>query len=81
MAGKRWVGEALDIVDQRLDTPQSCPHLISNLLALGGVAAAGWVLRPDVALHARMAAGLAAHTGIALLWWPQVNVRRRPLRA
>jgi membrane associated rhomboid family serine protease len=48
------------------------PHLISNLLALGGVAAAGWVLRPDV--RCTLAWLLAwPLTQIALLWWPQVT--------
>lgn len=48
------------------------PHLVSNLLALGGVAAAGWVLRPDArcTLVWLLAWPL---TQISLLWWPQVS--------
>lgn len=48
------------------------PHLISNLLAMGGVAAAGWVLRPDA--RSTLAWLLAwPLTQISLLGWPQVN--------
>lgn len=47
-------------------------HLISNLLAMGGVAAVGWVLRPDARCTV---AWLLAWplTQISLLCWPQVG--------
>jgi membrane associated rhomboid family serine protease len=47
-------------------------HLISNLLALGGVAAVGWVLRPDARCTV---AWLLAWplTQLSLLLWPQVG--------
>ncbi len=48
------------------------PHLISNLLAMGGVAAAGWVLRPDA--RCTLAWLLAwPLTQVSLLAWPQVD--------
>lgn len=48
------------------------PHLISNLLAMGGVAAAGWVLRPGA--RCTLAWLLAwPLTQVALLCWPQVD--------
>ena len=48
------------------------PHLISNLLAMGGVAAVGWVLRPNVRCTV---AWLLAWplTQVSLLCWPQVD--------
>ncbi|WP_171020259.1 rhomboid family intramembrane serine protease [Hydrogenophaga sp. 2FB] len=50
----------------------STPHLIGNLLALGGVAAAGWVLRPDA--RCTMAWLLAwPLTQVSLLLWPPVH--------
>lgn len=47
-------------------------HLIGNLLALGGVAAAGWVLRPDARCTV---AWLLAWplTQLSLLLWPEVD--------
>lgn len=50
----------------------STPHLVGNLLAMGGVAAAGWVLRPDTrcALAWLLAWPL---TQVSLLLWPQVG--------
>ncbi|MDO9439210.1 MAG: rhomboid family intramembrane serine protease [Hydrogenophaga sp.] len=49
----------------------NAPHLIANLLAMGGVAAAGWVLRPDARCTV---AWLLAWplSQISLLVWPQV---------
>ncbi|MDR7095250.1 rhomboid family intramembrane serine protease [Hydrogenophaga laconesensis] len=47
-------------------------HLVGNVLAMGGVAAAGWVLKPDgrCTLAWLMAWPL---TQVSLLWWPQVG--------
>jgi hypothetical protein len=50
----------------------STPHLIGNLLAMGGVAAAGWVLRADT--RSAWAWALAwPLTQVSLLLWPQVG--------
>lgn len=48
------------------------PHLISNQLAVGALAAMAWVLRPDqwAALAWSLAWPLVA---LALPWWPQVG--------
>lgn len=48
------------------------PHLVGNVLAMGGVAAAGWVLRPDA--RSTLAWLLAwPLTQASLLLWPQVG--------
>lgn len=50
----------------------STVHLVSNLLALGGVAAAGWVLRPDT--RCTLAWWLAwPLSQVSLLLWPSVD--------
>ena len=48
------------------------PHLVGNVLAMGGVAAAGWVLRPGALCTL---AWLLAWplTQVSLLLWPQVG--------
>lgn len=47
-------------------------HLVGNLLAMGGLAAAGWVLRPDA--RSTLAWGLAwPLTQVSLLLWPPVG--------
>lgn len=48
------------------------PHLVGNVLAMGGVAAAGWVLRPGA--RCTLAWLLAwPLTQVSLLLWPQVG--------
>ncbi len=48
------------------------PHLVGNVLAMGGVAAAGWVLRPDA--RSTLAWLLAwPLTQVSLLLWPSVG--------
>jgi len=48
------------------------PHLVGNVLAMGGVAAAGWVLRPDA--RSTLAWALAwPLTQVSLLFWPAVG--------
>lgn len=48
------------------------PHLVGNVLAMGGVAAAGWVLQPDA--RSTLAWLLAwPLTQVSLLLWPPVD--------